>query len=202
MSDTAIKIEKSDILILKETLRKAANERMLTVIEPETCDFQEVKTRLTSTDDDWMVKIIVDVPDVIFAFRVYYQIKDAKTFAMSKSSLKNRVLSPFLCHDFIREYTNLTAGSLKAWIELAYDKTLNPDELIVNLPNQKPASAEPFSIKESLENEIWDQWQIHHKDAILTCSWNLKVSSWEGVTDMIQKAGVFETLKDGGVDFL
>ena len=82
-----------------------------------------------------MVKIVVESEDLIFTFRVYYQVEDALAFASEKASLKDKKISPFLCHDFIREYCNLTAGAAK---KSGYKVVIQPWVKVANWSSTSP----------------------------------------------------------------
>ncbi|SMF57868.1 hypothetical protein [Pseudobacteriovorax antillogorgiicola] len=193
----------NDISMLKGALRDAASNRLKSVIPAAGFQAIEMESHPALSEDDWMVKIIVESEDLIFTFRVYYQVDDAKAFASQKASFKGKNISPFLCHDFIREYCNLTAGALKIWLQSNYSALKESGELVVNLPNQKPALSEPLAFKEDEEEEIYDFWIFTLDNAQILCSWDVEIHDWAGVTEMLKSTSSLAEQDDGGdVDFL
>ena len=192
-----------DVVALKEALRDAASNRLKSVIPEDSFKPIEMRSHAMLTEDDWMVKIIVESEDLIFTFRVYYPVDDARTFALQKPAFKGKKISPFLCHDFIREYCNLTAGAVKIWLQSNYSALKECGELVVNLPNQKPAQTEPLAIKEDSEDEVFDVWVYGVGDAQMLCSWNVLVYDWDGVSEMLECTQTLDDQDDGGeVEFL
>lgn len=192
-----------DVAGLKVALRDAATNRLKSVIPAESFTIAEDNTTRQMTEDDWMVKIIVESEDLVFTFRVYYTVEDARAFAGQKISLQGKKISPFLCHDFIREYCNLTAGAVKIWLQSNYTALKECGELVVNLPNQKPAEVEPLKISQDTEDHVFDMWTYKADDQMMLCTWSVVVYDWEGVSEMLKCTKTLEDSDDGGdVEFL
>ncbi len=203
---TSVKYEdhdENDNVALKTALRDAAQNRLKSVIPENTFKPERMDSHPILTEDDWMVKIIVESEDLVFTFRVYYTVDDARTFAQQKPAFHGKKISPFLCHDFIREYCNLTAGAVKIWLQSNYSALKDSGELVVNLPNQKPALTEPLFIKEDDEDEIFDFWVFSVGNAQILCSWDVLVHDWTGVSEMLKCTLGLSDNDDGGeVEFL
>ena len=150
-----------------------------------------------------MVKIIIESEDLVFTFRIHYQVDDAKEFAASKASLKNKTISTFLCHDFIREYCNLTAGAVKIWLQSNYSAMNESGDLTVNLPNQKPALAEQVPTRLDEVQEIYDRWHFILGSSRVLCSWQVDIHDWTGVTNLLLNAVSLDDQDDAGeLEFL
>ena len=203
MTEATNLVPEDDAGKLKDALRDAAINRLRSVIPDSKFEVVKMESHPSLSEDDWMVKIIVESEDLIFTFRVYYQVEDAKRFASDKASFKGKTISPFLCHDFIREYCNLTAGAVKIWLQSNYTALKDTGELVVNLPNQKPALSEPLSIMDDEDEEIYDFWIFSLDDSQILCSWDVEIHDWAGVADMLKSTQTLEENDDGGdVDFL
>ena len=195
--------DEKDVASLKAALRDAAQNRLRSVIPGDSFKGEEMESHPILTEDDWMVKIIVESEDLVFTFRVYYTVDDARTFAQQKPAFKEKKISPFLCHDFVREYCNLTAGAVKIWLQSNYSALKDSGELVVNLPNQKPALTEPLLIKEDDEDEVFDFWVFSVGNAQILCSWDVLVHDWHGVSEMLKSTTSLSDNDDGGeVEFL
>ena len=192
-----------DVAGLKTALQDAAANRLKSVIPENSFIQAKAGVHRETTEDDWMVKIIVESEDLVFTFRVYYTVEDARAFASQKSSFAGKKISPFLCHDFIREYCNLTAGAVKIWLQSNYSALKECGELVVNLPNQKPAEVEPLKISQDTDDHVFDMWVYEAGDHKILCSWNVVVYDWEGVSEMLKCTRTLEDSDDGGdVEFL
>lgn len=194
---------------IKQNVREAANLRLgssLSGLKLEPIDHFEYKL---DEDEDWLVKIVVNADGVKFKFKVYYSVDIAKTFLSQKKALQNRTIAPSLCHDFIREFCNLTAGAIKIWLQSNYSASNEAGELIVNLPDQKPAAIEPL---EKMEDEsagqqevLLDKWCYKLNDQSLICAVEVRITDWEKIQNLMggkTDTGLDDQDDSGQIEFL
>lgn len=134
-------------------------------------------------DDTWLVKIIVSSEPIRIQFKVYYTLPLAKNLYHYKHP-GGQELPVRIYHDFIREFCNLTAGAVKVW--LADLVTLmKTDDLVVNLPDQKPAMVEmPPLGKKDEEDVLFDCWCFKADSHQLLCATEIQVFDWAQVANI------------------
>jgi hypothetical protein len=134
-------------------------------------------------DETWLVKIIVSSEPIRIQFKVYYTVPLAKNLYYHKHP-GSKELPVRIYHDFIREFCNLTAGAIKVWLADLVT-VMKTDDLIVNLPDQKPAMVEmPPLGKTDGEDVLYDAWffkaDVHH----LLCATEIQVFDWAQVANI------------------
>jgi hypothetical protein len=190
---------------IKQNIREAANMRLgssLSGLKLSPVDDFEYHL---DEDEDWLVKIVVNADGVKFKFKVYYSVDIAKAFLTQKKALRDRTIAPSLCHDFIREFCNLTAGAIKIWLQSNYKASNDSGELIVNLPDQKPAAIEPLVTKTDTEHILLDQWCYQLDGQALICAVEVRVSDWERLQNLMGESSALNEDDDedsGQIEFL
>ncbi|MFW7380748.1 MAG: hypothetical protein ACOH5I_18180 [Oligoflexus sp.] len=197
------------VLAIKQNVREAANLRLgssLSGMKLEPVDAFEYHL---DEDEDWLVKIVVNADGIKFKFKVYYSVDIAKTFLSQKKALQNRAIAPSLCHDFIREFCNLTAGAIKIWLQSNYSSSNEAGELIVNLPDQKPAAIEPLEkMEKDIQNSqetLVDKWCYRLNDQSLICAVEVRITDWDKMQNLMsgkEEAGIDDQDDSGNIEFL
>ena len=173
---------------IKQTLCQVAHSRMERVLGATPWREEASVTPMDAASGMWMVKIVINSSDVKFIFKVYYHVDDARHFAQQKAVLaKKDFISDHLSHDFIREYCNLTGGTIKTWLQTNYHISDKEGRLMVNLPNQKPYNIEPYSSVEGDESRLFRSWDLLLAESRLRCCWLLEIKSWKTVDELVER---------------
>lgn len=168
--------------LVKEGVRTAALHRLF---GPgyELPQISQASQSIEDADDTWLVKIIVSSEPIRIQFKVYYTVELAKAFYQSKHP-NSKDLAVRIYHDFIREFCNLTAGAIKVWLADLVT-VMKTDDLVVNLPDQKPAVVEmpPFN-KADTDDVLYDSWTFVASGKKLLCVSEVQVFDWKQVADI------------------
>ncbi len=152
-------------------------------------------------DETWLVKIVVSSEPIRIEFKVYYTVELAKALYFYKHP-GTKELPVRIFHDFIREFCNLTAGAVKVWLAdlVAVMKT---DELIVNLPDQKPAMVEmPPLGKADTDDQLYDVWVFKTQNMELLCATEIHVFDWAQVANIQPNIHPAEDSGSDEIEFL
>jgi len=197
------------VIAIKQNVREAANLRLGSSLSGMKLEPVDTFVYELDEDEDWLVKIVVNADGLKFKFKVYYSVDIAKTFLSQKKALQNRVIAPSLCHDFIREFCNLTAGAIKIWLQSNYSSSNEAGEFVVNLPDQKPASIEPLENAEkdasSSQEILLDKWCYRLNEQSLICAVEVKVTDWDKVQGLMRgkkTTGLDGQDDSGNIEFL
>lgn len=192
-----------------ENVRDCANQRLKSSLSGLKLEPTDGVEHELDEDEDWLVRIVVHALGARFVFRVYYTVELASHFLAQKKAMKGRQIVPSLAHDFIREYCNLTAGAIKLWLQSQYSTVNAEGELVVNLPDQKPAAIEEIdSVKKMSKksNMIVDFWHYEHEGRQLMCGVDVKVTDpeqlWQIVSAQKEEVSDEDELAMLGIDFL
>jgi hypothetical protein len=153
-------------------------------------------------DDTWLVKIIVSSEPVRIQFKVYYTVPLAKALYHFKHP-SSKELPTRIYHDFIREFCNLTAGAMKVWLADLVT-VMKTDDLVVNLPDQKPAMVEmPPLGKTDEEDVLFDTWTFKADTSHLLCATEIQVFDWAQVANIQPNVPLDAAADDGDeIEFL
>ncbi|WP_141732589.1 hypothetical protein [Oligoflexus tunisiensis] len=134
-------------------------------------------------DDTWLVKIVVSSDPIRIQFKVYYTVDLAKALYFYKHP-GSKELPARIYHDFIREFCNLTAGAIKVWLADLVT-VMKTDDLVVNLPDQKPAMVEmPPLDKTDSDDQLFDTWVFQAEKLQLLCATEIQVFDWAQVANI------------------
>ena len=190
--------------VIRSNVRDAANSRINSAIPGQ--DLQPLENILQKIDEeeDWLVKIVVNAIGLKFKFKVYYSVEMARNFLLQKKAMQGRDIPASFCHDFIREFCNLTAGAIKIWLQGSNTSAKDASgELIVNLPDQKPAAIEPLLKKSKVDNEFSDIWAYRIGEDELICACDVIILDWEKAHALTAAPAKLEEDDDSGqIEFL
>ncbi len=188
---------------IRSHVRDAANSRLNSAIPGQNLSPVDSISHEIDDEEDWVVKIIVNAIGLKFKFKVYYSVDIARHFLQQKKSMQGREIQGSFCHDFIREFCNLTAGAIKIWLQGSNTSAKNAaGDLIVNLPDQKPAAIEPLD-KKAKENEFLDIWCYRIDDQELICACDVVILDWERAHELSAAPAKLEDDDDSGqIEFL
>jgi hypothetical protein len=189
--------ESSVVKILKDGVRTAATHRLFGPGHPVPVVLP-APNELPDLDDCWLVKIVVNSKPMNIYFRVYYTVELAKTFYHNKHAAVTKEHPARLYHDFIREFCNLTAGAIKVWLSDT-NHVNKQGELIVNLPDQKPAQVElPAFGKADSDSVLHDVWQFTVGNHSIVCSSQITIIDQTLVRDILPNTMNEQTSDSGG----
>jgi len=193
--------EENTISLVKEGVRMAALHRLFGpgFVVPEVLP---PPPAVEEIDETWLVKIIVSSEPVRIQFKVYYTVPLAKSLYHFKHP-GGKELPTRIYHDFIREFCNLTAGAIKVWLADLVT-VMKTDDLVVNLPDQKPAMVEmPPLGKGDEEDVLFNTWLFHVDSIKLLCASEIQVFDWAQVASIPPNVHPTEEA-DGGdeIEFL
>lgn len=152
-------------------------------------------------DETWLVKIVVSSESIRIQFKAYYTVDMAKALYFYKHPV-TKELPARIFHDFIREFCNLTAGAIKVWL-VDLVAVMMTDDLIVNLPDQKPAMVEmpPFG-KTDTEDQLYDAWVYKAENLELLCATEIQVFDWAQVANIQPNIHPAEDSGSDEIEFL
>jgi hypothetical protein len=136
------------------------------------CKEEMVSSRLLSQNEDlsydhWICCIVVSFKELSVTFSVHFSSKNARHLTSVGTGKPVGDLQPKTCHDFMREYCNMTAGAIKE--KLLHCDFETPDARAVMLPVQEP-SFDTGGL--ALTGNGWiSNWMVsYNNDLSLICS--------------------------------
>lgn len=188
------------IALVKEGVRTASLHRLL---GPgfTTPEILPPPAAIAEIDETWLVKIIVSSESLRIQFKVYYSLDLAKKLYHSKH-FGSKDVPGRVYHDFIREFCNLTAGAIKLWL-VDLITVMKTDDLIVNLPDQKPAMVEmPPLDKADDEDVLYDAWLFKVAAHELLCATEIQIFDWALVASIQPNVHVAADSESDQIEFL
>ena len=150
--------------------------------------------------DHWVCCIVVAFKEMSISFTIHFMSKTARGLASLGMSKSADQLSPKSCHDFIREYSNVTAGKIKSALQGCDFSVENLRDMM--LPLQEP-SYDMGTIQEQTEGHWLHHWLLDVKDiGEVICSAKVEVTD-TGFVDKLQNLDqTTVTIDDeGDIDF-
>lgn len=179
------------------------------------CSTQSLKSQIKADDDaltvidvdpnsdlsydHWICCIVVAFQEVSITFTTHFTSKAARALASKGTGIEIDKIAPKVSHDFMREYANITAGSIKETLQKCDFQQERPQPVM--LPVQEPS----FDVVKIQKEE--DHWVSHwvlkaSEDCQLICSGKVEVSD-PGFTSKLDKLDEASMAIDdeGEIDF-
>lgn len=160
---------------------------------------KEVDPNSDFSYDHWICCIVVAFQEISITFTTHFTSKAARELASRGTKLPVADISPKISHDFMREYANITAGSIKDTLQKCDFKQERPQPVM--LPVQEPS----FDIVKIDTAE--DQWVSHwilklSESCSLICSGKVEISdaSFTNKLDKLDEASMAID-DEGEIDF-
>ncbi|HYX34573.1 MAG TPA: hypothetical protein VE954_15850, partial [Oligoflexus sp.] len=146
------------------------------------------------------------------SFSSYYQLEAAHGFLCWAKSRPQDGIESHLCHDFMREFCNLTAGAFKIWVERHAGSLLSDKDIRVKLPMHSPIMEDEICALPSFQaaTQVRDAWRLELPSGTgINCMVEIIIWSWPAVAslqleektlELLSSAG--DELDDGSVEFL
>jgi hypothetical protein len=161
---------------------------------------KQITDELDLTYDHWICCIVVAFKGFSVTFSVHFTSKAARHLASLGTGKNMQDMTPKLCHDFMREYCNLTAGSIKERLRQCDFEVNGTNSLM--LPSQEPS----FDVVklDSSDNDWLYNWMIEHKQSSsLICSAKIQVDDPKLLTNLEKLDKPAVLIDDSGdVEFL
>ncbi len=165
---------------------------------------------LVNRDDLWKVMIGIQSPAMNVEFSSFYKLESARSFYCMKKNSEQVDIEDRLCHDFMREFCNLTAGAIKIWVERHAGSLFWQKDLRVQLPIQAKADKNilPSTSVSSDTTSLFDGWHLKIPSGdYITCFVNITIRDWAAVKslqsdDETKEQAQGATPEDEDVEFL
>ncbi len=142
---------------------------------------------LAIQDDHWKVMIGIQSPAMNVEFSSFYRLSSARSFYSIKKNNEQAEIEDRLCHDFMREFCNLTAGAIKIWVERHAGSLFWQKDLRVQLPIQAKADNNvlPSTTVSSDTTSLFDAWHLKIPSGdYITCFVNITIRDWAAVKSL------------------
>ncbi|HYX37815.1 MAG TPA: PilZ domain-containing protein [Oligoflexus sp.] len=197
---------------LREGVRQSSRSRIVGPNQAMPLILEIPENSPSSSDNCWKVTIGIQSAAMCIHFSSCYQPEAAHGFL---SWTKNRPENDFqnhICHDFMREFCNLTAGAFKIWVERHAGSLLYDKDIRVKLPVHGPIMEDEICALPSLQDamQVRDAWRLELPSGTgISCMVEIIIWSWPDVASLQLEEKTLELLSsagdeqdDGSVEFL
>lgn len=146
---------------------------------------------------NWMGLILVSGKEVRVTFKTYFNLKDVKVILASMLDKAPEDISKDLAIDFIKEFSNLTAGYVKQILE----EHETPVDTGISLPIVTKGFDDLF-YKPINDKEIQDFWAIDVQGVRFYCSPCVNIFDETKLKDVTMPIPSDDDDDDGDIDFL
>jgi CheY-specific phosphatase CheX len=146
---------------------------------------------------NWMGLILVSGKEVRVTFKTYFNIKDVRIILASMLGKEPSDMSKELAIDFMKEFSNLTAGFIKKILE----ENENPIDTGISLPIVTKGFDDLF-YKAINAKEIQDFWAIDVQGVRFYCSPCINIFNENKLKSVLMPVLSDDDDDDGDIDFL
>jgi hypothetical protein len=195
-------VEKLHIDQLFDLVRNSSASSMKYLIKAS--DNELITRDLTDTEDlsydHWICCIVVKFSGLSVIFSVHFTSRIARQLAGIGTGIKMDELSPRVTHDFMREFCNLTAGTIKD--KLRKCNFENPDTTATMLPTQEP-SFDTAKLGPTDSQWLMNWFLCHKGQDALICSGKIEVENAKVLSKLSKINDPTILIDDSGeIDFL
>ena len=188
---------------LRDFIRSTATSRLKSCTKNQTFEVREITKEEDFSYDHWIAAIVISATTIRVNFRVHFTTKSAREFVAHNPVLSG-IEDPNVCHDFIREYCNLTAGAIKQGLERVSERDISADGYIVNLPHETPAYDKIGKLTRTVEQDsVRDCWAFKLNGQELVCATRIEIVDWASIGKITEMdLSSLLVSDDGNVEFL
>ena len=138
-------------------LHEQSKSSFETLFQCEGVSLEVLKSDDRSKELDWCAYILVTFDEFSLIFRAFYRIDEITPFVAKNLAKKEEEIDGELVKNFVKEYCNLTAGSLKGCLEETLEVNVQIGKLSVpqaELPHRLSGEKEPPLWKLSLGDKV------------------------------------------------
>ena len=132
-----------------------------------TVTIRDIPSDYDMSFDHWIASIAVSGEMLRFRFRVHFTSVAARHLAAMGLGMDPEKVPARIAHDFMREYCNLTAGSMKRWLQNPGAENVSYQ---VSLPHKKAAYSDV-----KLAEELPQSWSLAIGGCEVICVSNVTV---------------------------
>ncbi|HYX36888.1 MAG TPA: PilZ domain-containing protein [Oligoflexus sp.] len=197
---------------LREGVRQSSRSRIVAPNQAMPVILEIPENSSPASDNCWKVTIGIQAAAMSIRFSSYYQLEAAHGFLCWAKSRPQDGIESYLCHDFMREFCNLTAGAFKIWVERHAGSLLSDKDIRVKLPTHGPIMEDEICALPSLQaaTQVRDAWRLQLPSGNgISCMVEIIVWSWPAVASLRLEEKTLELQSsagneqdDGSVEFL
>ena len=186
-----------------DLVRTAALGNFTRYMRRENPQIKEITASEPLAFDHWIMLILVKSKVLNVSFQTHFTSPVARKLAATGLNLPEKQLTYKICHDFMQEFCNLTAGSIKKHL---LDTCLRADsfDMTVQVPEKVPAYDEVNLFKDLKKNKLHDCFGIEFSAGDeITCATHVKIFDYEALSAIKQlDISVLTVDDEGQVEFL